>query len=144
MSSRRSTLRYLPMLCALAFLWASSCVSAQAAVTHRYLSQITEEPAGSGAPLAGPVTALSSMTVDSGDLWVTEHVNGTDNSRVDEFDSAGNFVSQLNETDGIESLQFGIAVGHLSSETQIYVGALKRINGEPDGVVTVFAPTGRL
>lgn len=97
--------------------------SAQAFVFHKYLStpHITELPASSGAPLPGPVTELDSMTVDNGHLWIAEHMAGTSNYRIDEFDAeTGAFMAQIFH--GTTEYREGIAVGHSTGTPQIYVG----------------------
>ncbi|HEY5195189.1 MAG TPA: hypothetical protein VIJ39_15145 [Solirubrobacteraceae bacterium] len=118
-------------------------LAAQAAVTHDYLSQITEVPTGPGVGIPGPVTELDSMTVDSGDLWVAEHVSGTSNYRIDEFnDSTGAFIAQLPQVPDIEEFSRGVAVGHTTGEPVVYVGGVERVAGEPEGVVAVFNKSG--
>jgi hypothetical protein len=140
MNPCRLSLAVLVSLCVTAVLalWG---VSAQAEVIHRYGSRIAEVPA-EGVPLPGPVTGLNSMTVDSGHLWVAEKVEGTGNTRIDEFNaSTGAFVSQLPQPSGLEEpvLNDGIAVGHATGE--VYVGGKALVAGEPEGVVAVFDPT---
>jgi len=114
-----------------------STTSAQAAIRHEYLKQITEVPTGKLG-----VEGQMQMTVDSGDLWVGEQ------SRVDEFDAAGGFLAQLSPPADVQVFTGGVAVGHATGETQVYVPAEERIV-ERDGlteesVVEVFAPTGAL
>jgi hypothetical protein len=146
MRSRLSRARWLGLVscCALVGVWALSVASAQAAVRHDYLSQITEVPAGAGVSLPGPVTSLSSMTVDSGHLWVAEHIENTNSSRVDMFDAAsGVFVSQFPQPAGLVATQYGIAVGHGTGEGLVYVGAVDSGNGL-EGRVAVFSEAGAL
>lgn len=77
---------------------------AGAAVTHKFESVITEVPKGCGANLpeppciSGPLSGVDAMTVDSGDLWVADSVEGM-GLRVDRFsDETGLFVGpQLDE-----------------------------------------------
>jgi hypothetical protein len=137
MHARRLTLATLVVLCALAGL-AGSCTSAQAENTHDYLSQITEVPVSSGALLTGGLSEVNAMTVDSGDLWVAEKLEGPGTSRVDEFNSAGAFVKQLNETGGVKGLDHGVAVGRETGD--VYVGAEK----EGENIVAVFSSAGAL
>jgi hypothetical protein len=114
---------------------------AQAENTHEYLSQITEIPVSSGATITGGLSSVSALTVDSSkDLWVAENIEGSSPSvsRVDEFDSSGVFVKQLNETGGVKELDHGIAVGRETGE--VYVGAEK----EGEHVVAVFSSAGAL
>ena len=57
------------------------------------------------------------MTVDGGHLWVAEDVEGTTNSRVDEFAAAtGAVIAQPlhSETDRF----LAVAVGHISGEPE--------------------------
>ena len=119
MRSRLSRARWLGLVscCALVGVWALSVLPAQAALTHSYLSQITEVPAGGGVAVPGPVTAIDSMTVDAGHLWVAEHIEGTGGSRVDEFDAgSGVFVSQFPQSAGLRTTALGVAVGHATGE----------------------------
>jgi len=142
MRVRGLILRGLGLVCAMVgtlVLWGAG---AQAAVTYEYLSQIREVPVSSGAQLTGPFSGVNAMTVDSGDLWVAEQVEGTKSSRVDVFDASGGFLAQLNETAGLEELFHGIGVGHATGKTQVYVGATERIVNNHEGRVAVFAATG--
>jgi hypothetical protein len=136
MSTRRLTPGTVAWLCALVGLLTFSCVSAQAATTHEFLSQITEVPANSGAPLTGPLSGVNGMTVDSGDLYLTEHIEGTGTYRTDVFDAAsGAFVSQFAQPSSLEVRGYaGIAVGHSTGEAQVYVAA--------DEAVAVFDAAG--
>src|ERR1700722_9145504 len=126
MNARRLTWTGLTSLCVLcaSLSLMFTCVSAQAAVIHNYLSQITEVPASSGAPAPGPLTVMESMTFDSGHLWIAETTNDK-KSRVDEFDaSSGAFISQIAHSEGAVTYggkDEGIAVGHQVGETEIYV-----------------------
>jgi WD40-like Beta Propeller Repeat len=140
MTACRLRLGSLVWLCVLVGGLALGGVSAGAAVRHDYLSQITEVPVSSGASLPGPVSSLDSMTVDSGHLWVAEHISGTANTRVDEFDAlSGAFVLQLPQVSGITNTSEGVAVGHATGEAQVYVGAA---SAGSTGVVTVFSEAG--
>jgi hypothetical protein len=152
MSVRRFVLSGLVVLCTAASWIAIEGTSAQAAATHKLLSKITEVPAEGphkeAVPVSGPLVAPNSMTVDSGDLWTTEEygkeVGGSFKTyrRVDEFDAAsGAFVSQLPQQG--ESLQFfqGVAVGHATGETELYVAG--DAPGET-GAVGVFDTAGAL
>jgi hypothetical protein len=143
MTARRLRLGILAWVCVLAGGLALGGVSAQALVTHQYLSQITEVPSGSGVPVTGLLSEPYAMTFDSGHLWLTEHIGGTSNTfRVDEFDAAtGAFVSQLPQVAGIRSAELGVAVGHGSGEGQVYVGAVD-VGAEAEGRVEVFGEAG--
>lgn len=147
MIARRLTLATLVSLCALTGSFALASVSARAALIHNYLSQITEVPPSSGALITGPVTELNAMTVDSGHLWVAEHVSGANQTRVDEFDaSTGAFISQMPQAANLDAggTDQGIAVGHATGEARVYVGSVERLVGEPEGRVAVFDEAGAL
>jgi hypothetical protein len=132
---------YLPA--ALCLIFAMFAPSAQAVMTHDYLSQITEVPADSAAPLTGPLSGANATTTDSGDLWIAEELEGTGGSRIDKFNaSSGAFISQVPQVGSVEDLAHGIAVGHSTSETQVYVGA--KSSADREGVVAVFGPSGAL
>jgi hypothetical protein len=125
MVARYLRLGFLAWLCALASGLALGGVSAEAAVRHQYLSQITEVPASSDVAVTGPVSNPGAMTVDSGHLWVAESISGTNGVfRVDEFDAAtGVFVSQLPQVSpasGLRSVGLNVAVAH----GNVYLGAL--------------------
>jgi hypothetical protein len=143
MVARRLRLGSLAFVCVLAGVFAFVGVSAQALVVHKYLSpQITEVPASSGASVPGPLGNPSSMTVDSGHLWVAEQFNSaTSNYRVDEFDAAtGGFVSQLPQVPSLSFLSQGVAVAHGTGE--VYVGG--DAAGTYEGRVAVFSGAGGL
>jgi WD40-like Beta Propeller Repeat len=130
------------MLCALVGVFALSVAPAQAAVTHKYLSQITEVPSGSGAPLPGLLSGLGPMTVDSGHLWGADSARGV--IRINEFDAGtGGFVSQLpqlSSASGLEEVGLGVAVAHGS----VYLGAAHFAAGEHEGRLAVLNEAGVL
>jgi hypothetical protein len=136
----------LATLAALFGALALAGTSAQAAVTHEYLSRITEVPASSGAPLTGPLSEVNAMTVDSGHLFVAEHIGGAPKYRLDRFDaSSGVFESQIahsEEKAGEPKTAAGVAVGHSTGETVLYAGADEVPTGE--GVVAVYGESGSL
>ncbi len=145
MIARRLSLATVACVCALAGVLVFGGVSAQAALIHAYLPEVSKTlsegvPAGSGAPVTGPVSGLGSMTVDSGHLWVAEHIEGTSGTfRVDEFDAVtGAFVSQLPQESGFEELGLGVAVAHGS----VYVTADQVPGGT--GGLAVFSEAGSL
>jgi len=147
MTTRRLTLGTFILLCALVGLCALPAVPVRAAVSHAYLSQITEVPAGSGVSVAGPLSSVRAATVDSGHLWVAEPIEtegpsfGT--SRIDEFDAAsGAFVAQFPQPAGVEEPILGIAVGHGTGEGLVYTGAYEP--GGHQGRVAVFNEAGVL
>jgi WD40-like Beta Propeller Repeat len=133
-------------VCTLSVLLALMGASAQAAVTHEFLSEpskgLTEgAPASSGAALTGPLSVVQAMSVDSGHLWLTGHLAGTGSDAVDKFnDATGAFLTQLNVQGSVTSFGWGIAVGHGTGEEEVYVGAGKE--GAP--AVAVFGPSGSL
>ena len=93
MRVRRLTLGLVSSLCVMVGVLVLGSAPASAAVTHDYLSQITEVPAkgpsGETASLPGVIKYPSAMTVDKGDLWATRTVSGRGGGdRVDEFDDA--------------------------------------------------------
>ena len=142
MSARRLNVAGLVSLCALCGGFALAGASAQATMIHKYLSQITEVPAGPGVSAPGPLEAMESMSVDAGHLWVAERFSG--GSRADEFNaSTGAFVSQLVPTKAtpFSGEGGGIAVGHVTGQAEIYAGATNE-SGEP--VVAVFDEAGAL
>ena len=137
-------LTMLVSLCVLLGLLALSGTLASAAVTHEYLSRITEVPAGPGVALPGRLTEVGAMTVDSGKLYVGEH-SGEGSSgglyRIDVFDAAtGAFVSQFPQTSSLREYPSGLAAGHATGEEQVYVGA----SSEVGRVVGVFDGEGHL
>jgi hypothetical protein len=134
-AARSLILTTLASVCALVGLVAAS---AQATTTHRYLSQITEVPAGAGVALPGKLSAPSSMTVDSGHLWVTEAIEGTAQFRVDQFNAAtAAFISQPLHVAPYPPEYLGLAVGQSAGEPEpdLYVaeyngGAAVGVYGE--------------
>ena len=147
MIARRLTLANLACLCASAGVLALAGASAQAAVTHEFLPAVSAEitegvPASSGAPLTGPLSGVNAMTVDSGELYVAEHLEGTSSYRVDKFNaSTGAFFLQFPQAPPLTGTERGVAVRHPAAEAaQVYVGAVR----EGKGRVAVFSTTGGL
>lgn len=147
------TMRVLAGFYALAMWLVFAAGSASAAVTHDFLPEpsgkISEGvPEGFGALLTGPLSGVDSLTIDEGHLWIAERFEGqggpNSESRVDAFDAAtGPFLPpQINETSSLGVLAEGIAVGHSTLETEVYVGARDRATF--NGVVAVFTPAGSL
>jgi WD40-like Beta Propeller Repeat len=101
---------------------ALSVAPVRAAVKHDYLSQITEVPPGSGAPLPGRLSGLGPITVDSGHLWSVDNAKGV--FHVNKFDAAtGAFVAQFPQVpmaSGLQSVGLGVAVSH----GNVYLGAV--------------------
>ncbi|HEY5194101.1 MAG TPA: hypothetical protein VIJ39_09570 [Solirubrobacteraceae bacterium] len=130
-------------LCALAGCLVLGVSVAPAAVTHEYLSQITEVPAvgphGEAVPLPGPLDEVDSLTADSGEIWLAEQAKGL--FRVDQFDaSSGAFVAQLPQVPGVKDMRQGVAVGHATGEAVTYVAGLE----EESGVVLAFGASSLL
>ena len=153
MNSRRLTRLTLAALCALVGMLACSCAAALGADRHNYLFQFDEVPAvgphGETVPLPGPVISPNAMTVDSGEIYISDdiyHEAGRAISRLDRFDAAtGAFLGQLSWPAGPASyFAESIAVGHAGGETQVYVSALEEFSGEDSSVVAVFNPAGTL
>jgi hypothetical protein len=123
MIARRPMSVTVAWLCAVAGALAVAAPSASGAVTHQYLSQITEVPAGSGVTTPGALSTVNKMAIDSGNLYVSENVAGVD--RLDEFNSMGAFTRQFALPSSLYAYfdYFGLAAGHGTGEEQVYVGA---------------------
>jgi DNA-binding beta-propeller fold protein YncE len=141
--SRSATLHLLARRLALtltAALTLALCAApARAAVTHTFLSQITEVPAGT--PIPGSLGNADDMAVDSGRLYVAEGLEDqSGRQRIDVFDSSnGAFVLQFPQQAALGNLgAFGLAVGHEAG--QVYVGA----QSEGQAAVAVFDTAGSL
>ena len=118
--------------------------SALAAVTHEFLpsvsAKITEGvPSSSGESLPGTLSSPSGSTVDEGHLWVSEKIEGTSETRVDEFDDvAGEFrPPQLLPGGAFSQFSQSVAVGHATGEEEVYVQTSR---GQED-LVAVFGPS---
>ncbi len=148
MNARRLTLVTLASLSALLTLSALMGASAEAFVTHRYVSSISSKldegvpatgPHGESIALPGPLGFFQdSMIVDSGHLWIAEPDPRTGEGRIDEFDAAtGAFISQFAHG-GFAYDDAGIAVGHSTGEAVVYAGG--STGGE--SAVAVYDATG--
>jgi WD40-like Beta Propeller Repeat len=127
---------------------------AQAEVTHEFLPVPSEKlskgvPVGCGTSqpeppcISGPVSGLDTMTIDSGHLWIAEHMEGTLNYRVDKFDVAsGQFVSQFARAEQNSPEYLGVAVGHLTGapEPQVYLAEIAY--GVSPPTVGVYSESG--
>jgi hypothetical protein len=137
----------LASLCALTVPLALTAAPGRAADLHNYLFQFGEVPAvgphGEAIAQPGPLTRPKAMTVDSGEVYVAE---GFSPARIDKFNAAtGTFIGQFpQESPPLEDLTNGIAVGHASGQTRVYVGGDELVEGSPFGVVAVFSSTGEL
>jgi hypothetical protein len=131
------------LLCAFACVMVFSGASAQAAVRHEYLSQITEVPVGSGASFPGPFISPQALTVDGGDLYVADGQSLGGEYRLDKFNaSTGAFVEQFPQApSSLAGLHEGIAVGHATGATEVYVAG-NEVGGT--GVVAVVDSAGGL
>jgi WD40-like Beta Propeller Repeat len=141
MVAHRMMLRGLAAFCALVAGSVLVHTSAQAAVTHKLQSQITDVPAGAGVAVAGPLTGVNAMAIDSNNLYVAEYMEGVGGERLDEFNaSSGAFVRQFPASPSLLAFYyFGIAAGHSAGEEQVYVGAE---DGEYKDFVAVFDGEG--
>jgi hypothetical protein len=130
-------------LCTLAGCLALAAPSASAAVTHKYLSQITEVPASSGVAMPGALSGVNHMAIDSGNLYVSEQISGAGSERLDEFNaSSGAFVRQFALPSSLQAFYyFGLAAGHATGEEQVYAGAE---DSEFKDFVAVFDGEGHL
>ena len=135
MIARRRMAVTLACLCALVGCLALVAQGASAAVTHDYLFQFNEVPAGPGISVPGPLTEMNSIAVDSGHMWIAEHVSGTSSYRVDKFDAAtGGFLSQLAASESSDPEYLGVAVGHPAGEPQpqIYLAQYEQQTATPE------------
>jgi hypothetical protein len=118
------------------------CNAAGAAVIHDPRSTITDAIVPPGSSFPATLTSVNAMTVDSGVLYVAE---GRVESRVDEFDAAsGALLAQLPQVASLSYLFQGVAVGHRTGETEIYVGGDEEAASGPAGAVAVFGAGGNL
>jgi hypothetical protein len=114
-SVRRPVLVGLVALCAVGGLGSMSA-PASAGVGHRYLSQLTEVPAEPGVAVSGPFTEPVGLASVGGDVYV-EDAGGL---AVDEFNSTGDFVSQIS-SGSFEEMNPGVAADRATGE--VYVPA---------------------
>src|SRR4029077_1270278 len=122
---------------------------APGAVIHPFSSQITEVPAKGPppaeelVPLPGRLSGATALSVDSGQLFVAERIEGEPSiSRLDRFDaSSGAFVSQIAHTEDKAGELIiggaGLAAGHLTGKAVVYAGGIENVAGSP-GVVALF------
>jgi hypothetical protein len=143
MIARRPMSVTVACLCALGACLALTAQGASAAVTHKYLSQITEVPASSGASAPGPLDGVNAMAIDSGNLYVAEPATLSTPERLDEFNaSSGVFVRQFALPSSLQAFYyFGLAAGHATGEEQVYAGAE---DSEAKDSVTVFDGGGHV
>lgn len=117
------TMRALLVLLCTAGVLALAAAQGWADDTHDYLFQFSEVSAS--APMPGPLIGNNAMTVDSGHVWIAEHVEGSGSFRVDEFNAAtGAFESQLAHSTGYYTPEYlGVAVAHPTGapEPEVYL-----------------------
>jgi hypothetical protein len=142
MSIRRFVLVWLMSLCGLVGVCVFGGAPAGAAITHDYLSRITEIPAGPGVSSSGPLENPQALTVDAGSLYVAD---GPDKAhgRLDKLNaSTGAVELQFEAVPSLSYMRQGVAVAHGSGE--VYLGADEFVGGVPHGVVAVFDAAGHL
>ena len=148
-SIRRLIAAALACLCAAVGIVAFSTAGAQATITHKYLSQITEIPTKGpppgNAPVSspGPLEQLGGLAVDGSELYVADSFS---NSRLDKFNAAtGAFVSQYPQLPRpVYDLRQGVAVGHGTGETEVYVTGDEEGPSGTTGLVAVYGAAGSL
>jgi hypothetical protein len=136
--------------------------SAQAAIIHKFepapTAQIEKEARTCGT-VKGPLEEVNALTVSPGEaageashLWLAELRKAeeggkpaTREERVDEFDAtSGTGCTQpITLPSSLRGADQGIAVGHHTSEREVYLGAAANIAGSP-ARVGVFGPSGVL
>ncbi len=92
-----------------------------ASLGHRLLSRITEAPAEPGVVKSGPFHEIFAMTVDLNDVYVYDRNGNTSQGLVDEFNSAGGFVSQFD--DGVVVQQDGRSIAANEATGEVYIAA---------------------
>jgi hypothetical protein len=125
MIARRLTLTTLAWLCALVALIVLSVPLAEAEGIHEELFQLSaipaEGPLHEPIALPGPLNGLTTMTVDSGHLWIAEQLLGK--SRLDKFNAdTGEFISQplTTSSEGPSgSSYYGFAVAHATGDLYV-------------------------
>jgi len=117
---------------------------AQGATAHRFIKQITQIPGrgphGELVTHPGKLSGVDALSVDSGEVYAAEHMEGTGEDRIDAFEAAtGEFTSQFPGQPLLSGLGvLGLSVGHSTGQARVYLGA--ESGGE--GVVAVFDATG--
>lgn len=143
LSRRRVAVAVLACMC-VSVSWSTvRAGEASGAVTHEYLSQITEVPAGPGVASPGPLFGVNAMAIDSGNLYVAEEQSYPAPERLDEFDAAsGAFLRQFALPTSLHAFYgYGVAAGHSTGEEQVYAGAFDE---EYKNVVAVFDGEGHM
>ncbi|HTA98201.1 MAG TPA: hypothetical protein VK730_11235 [Solirubrobacteraceae bacterium] len=115
----------LALLC-IGVCLALPCASAQALITHHYLSQIT----GLG--------GVNHFATSAGNLWVAEgeSLNKPGGASVEQFGENGQSGVTLPEVNGLEHTEYGVTVGEAGGEAQVYVSGQEEFASV--GVVAVF------
>jgi hypothetical protein len=144
MTTRRLASSAVALLCVLGAALTGSAATVSAAITHKYLSQITEVPAETGVKIPGPLDQVEAIAVDEGKLYAAEQFH-EEAHRLDEFDAGtGAFLAQLwaepNHTPSSAAIgRSGLAAGHSTGEEQIYAGSTEGVRG-----VQVFGSEGHV
>jgi hypothetical protein len=153
MNARTPAVVVVVALCAVVGTLMLACGAAQGADRHNYLSQFDEVPAlgphGETVPVPGPIVAADAMTIDSGEVYVADHVyleTGRPTYRIDRFNAAtGAFIAQFPRPAGSVTYAVdGIAVGHSGGQTYVYVSASEADEGATARVVAVYNQAGTL
>jgi hypothetical protein len=85
------------------------------------------------------------MTVDSGELYVADGGRFESEYRLDRFNASSNaFVLQFPQVSSLSYLHQGVAVGHATGETEVYVPGDETLSGSSEGAVAVFGAAGNL
>jgi hypothetical protein len=117
-------------------------------VQHSFVGSIVEVPASGpkSEPVAlpGPLRAVSDMSSDGENLYVTEPFPA-ESARVDVYSaSSGQFQLQFPREESLAAVgALGLAVGRVGGEVRLFAGA-DRSEGECLGVIAVFDTTGHL
>ena len=128
---------------------------AYAAVVHNFEPAPTEaisKSAETCGTVTGPLGEVNALTVSlekpgEASLWLAEQKETGVGERVDEFNAeTGAGCSQIPRP-SLEHLflpDFGVAVGHVTGEREVYVGAYEDRTSHAHAVVGVFGPAGTL
>ena len=123
--------------------------TAQAAITHKFESTptkaISEHAATCTGPgsLTGALGGVNALTVDGGHLWLAESL-GEAGERVDQLSASTGACEQQLEATSLVNTTRGVAVGHVTGEREVYVGAFEDHASKTLAVMGVFGPSGAL
>ncbi len=130
-SVRRLTVTGLALLCAAAGVLGALSAPAGAQFLHKYLSRLTEVPAGPGVLVSGPFAVPVGLATDaSGDVYVAD----PGSSVVDEFSSSGNLVQQITSGHLEGQMEGSVAVNRVTGEVYVMDAA--------ESAIEVFSATG--